>query len=160
MLTDYAAQPQSGADGDGQRQPENGALSFDPDLVCLHLLQVQRSLLYRRFMHRTTMETGSLLPISYCAFVKTECGNDRLNRAAVGQQRNHLTEELSRILPPIERRPFRLSKCSLTDTTLVAPFLPTMDAYAATTHNASCRTALVGAEYLGRVHESTLLVFR
>ena len=102
---DYAAEPQSGADHDGQGDPDDAALLLDSQFIHLHLAEVTRggdALL----MHGPAMQAGTLLPVGDGTLIERESRNDGLRRTAVRQQGDDLGEAFIRVAQAVKGRAF------------------------------------------------------
>lgn len=107
---DGPAEPQARGHTEGQRHRQDAALGLDPDLVGLYLLQVHRVVFKYLLVQGLTMPAGRLLPVGYGTFPASSAGQaiesigllDGGRWGAVGQERDHLADELVVVLAAIE----------------------------------------------------------
>ena len=112
LATDHPAQPQPRRRRQCQGHPDLAADLLDPQLVRLHMLEVELSLLHQVLVHPLAVLPGLRQPACHRSFIEPERGDDGLRRAARGQQRQHQGQQLGRLVQPIEGRADPLSERS------------------------------------------------
>jgi hypothetical protein len=151
VCTDLTGTPQPGADHPRQRHPDHAPLLLDPDLVGLHLPEVAWRL-DQVLRHRLALDTRPPQPMRHRPFVKPTRDDDRLQRTAVGDERDHERHGLGRAPQAIERRALcgseRLVACRAQE----PPVRTRMDANIALSHLAPGGTHHIRAAYGGGVH--------
>jgi hypothetical protein len=154
----HAAQPQAPLDHQGHGHPHHLALFFDTNLIGLHLTDFPW-LLDQVFVHSLAVLPGPLVPVPDSSLIQAKGGNNRLHRAAMGQQRHHHRHHVLGFLQSVEWRPFRLRKRLAADVTDVTSFLPTMDTDLASSQSSSSGAVHIGAKYLLWVHHRNPSLF-
>src|ERR671939_696261 len=108
-------------------------------------------------MHPLTVLTRAVQPTGDRPLVQAEGDDDRLDGAAMCQQRHHQDHQRRSVMQAKEHRPSRLGEARLTDIAVIASIGPTVDADVALAYLASCATGQVGAELRLWVHERLFL---
>ena len=110
--TDHPAQPQARWGRQRERHPDLAADLLHPQLVRLHVLEVDLPLLHQVLMDPLAVPSGFQAPARHRPLIEPECRHNRLRRAAMTQQRDDQHRQLNRLVQPIERRVNRLSERS------------------------------------------------
>src|SRR5215831_14219547 len=104
LFADLPGQPQPRADCYCQRHPTDLALLLNADLIGLHLPQVPR-LFDHVFLHGLGGSTRPCKPAGHGPLVEAKSHHNSLQRTAMGHQREHEADRLSRGPQPVEGRP-------------------------------------------------------
>jgi hypothetical protein len=144
--TDHPSQPQPGIDLNGHCHPQYPALDLGADLVCLHLPQIAW-LLYQMLVNILTLFPAPPLPTQYRALIQTKGHDDRLNRAAVGQQGHDYDDQILRRPQAVERSPFGLGKGLVALVASVAMVFLAMHTNVSFANLSPCRTSEIRAKY-------------
>jgi len=151
-----AAEPQPCGHLDRHGHPDDGALELDPQFIGLHLPESPRRL-DQVLVHSVAVPAGPIEPVGDRAFVEAEGGDDGLDGAAVGEQRDDKRDSLSRGAQAVKGRTAALGEGLATlpaeETTL---FLG-MHADVAFTRLPSGRTVHIRTECLCGVHDGSPL---
>ena len=123
LTADHPTQPQPCWHRQGQGHPDLGADLLHPQLVGLHMLDIDLPLLHQVRVDPLAVLAGTREPARHRPLIEPERRHDRLRRAAMAQQRQHQHRQLGRPVQPIERRVARLSERSAgtADTGTAAP---------------------------------------
>ncbi len=148
VRADESAQPQPRRHGYRHRHPQLAAGQLHPKLVGLHVAQIHPPLLYNGPMHRLAVFPGSLLPVGDGALIEAEGSHDRLDGAAVTEQRHHEHDHIGACLQAVEGRTLGGSKGLATQLADVAPLLRAVNANVALADLPSCGTVGIVAEFL------------
>src|SRR5215813_3944243 len=151
MGTDLAREPQARLDHHRQRHPDDAPLGLDADLIGLDVSEIP-GLLDQMLLHGLALAAGTCLPRRDCPLVKPKGHDDRLQWAAVCQERQHEHHGLGWCPQAVERRPFRCGEGLAALRAEEAFVLARMDTNIALTALASGRTRRIRAECCGGVH--------
>ena len=151
LLTDFASEPQAGADHHRQSHPHDAPLFLDADLVGLHLPEGPRSLDHM-FLDRLALYACPLQPGGYGPLIHAESDNDGLQGAPVRHQGHDPGHRVRRSPQTIKRRASGGGEGLVTLGTDEAFLLTRVDANVALAGLASGRTRQIGAEDGRGVH--------
>jgi len=152
LRADRAAQPQPGGHGQGQRHPHPLAHQLHPQLVGLHVLQVELPLLHQVGVDRPAVRPGSREPGRHGTFIEPEGRDNRLRWTAMAQQGQHERHLVGRAAQPVEGRARRGREGPPARVADIALLRLAMHADVALPHLPSGRAAGVVTELLPRVH--------
>ena len=92
--THHSTQPQTRRDHHRESHPRHHATRFHPNLVGLHVDQIELSLLDDGLMHSLTLFARAVAPRSHGAFIQSIGLHNRLHRASKGQERDDNDHQL------------------------------------------------------------------
>jgi hypothetical protein len=121
-------------------------MPFHPDLIGLHVFQIEICLHHLILMHRLAVLSRSLLPSGHRAFIQSEGVNNGLSRAAIREQRHDKDDEIFRLASSLKHRSSMRAKRLPTAFTLVALALLPMTDQITFPCFPSCRTVPVRAK--------------
>ena len=133
------------------RHPDDATLGLDADLIGLDVPEIP-GLLDQMLLHGLALVASTCLPRCDRPLVKPKGHDDRLQRAAVRQERQHERHGLGWRPQAVERRPFRRGEGLAALRADEAFVLARMDANIALAALASGRTRRIRAECGGGVH--------
>jgi hypothetical protein len=144
--TEHPSQPQPGLDLNGHCHPEYPALDLGTDLVRLHLPQIP-GLLYQVLVNILTLLPAPPLPTQHCALIQAKGHDDRLNRAAEGQQGYDNDDQILGCPQAVEGGPLGLSKRLAAHVASKATVFLAMHANVSFANLSPCGTSRIGAKY-------------
>jgi hypothetical protein len=149
---DDTADPKAGRHHDGQCHPHDATPNFHPNLIGLHLHQIQFAPADEMGVDRFTVDARSLPPVLNGPFIKAIRRHYRRNRTAIRQQHQHDYDKLRCGPQAIKDRPVTRGEGIVTDSATIPSFWLTMHMNVARTDFPSCRTRQLGAKYCFWVH--------
>lgn len=145
VWAERAAKPQSSTDHQCERHPQHTRLGSDMHFVGLNLPQIAQ-LNDLCMMQRLGMRSGDVDPLAYGLGLQREGGLNRRDGTAIGNQGQHLRDDLFVGTPAKERCTVPGAKRLGTDQAAIALAFLAMNANIPVTDLPACRTSQVGAK--------------
>src|SRR6478672_7993213 len=121
-------------------------MAFHADFVGLHMLQVERCLHHRCFMHLLTVLSCSFLPSRYGALIQPECVHNRLPRTPGAEQGADHHDQLFCLAQALKHGPLMRAEGLSARPAFLSLALFSMTHQVACPDFPSCRTLLIGAK--------------
>ncbi len=148
----HPSQPQACRDHHRSTHPGKHLAPFHPDLIGLHLHEIQLPLVHHRLMDLLAMVPCSISPTCPRAFVQAKRLHDCLDRTALRQQRHHDHNQRLRFAQSLKDRAcLRAKRPPARLTAIPCPFLPVAD-HIALSDFPSCLAGWIRAKYLRSIH--------
>jgi hypothetical protein len=144
--------PESGRDHHRQAHPGDPLAPFDPDLIGLHVPQIELTLPHDRFVDALALLSCPISPVGHGPFIQPKRLDDRLHGTSIGHQRDHDHDQLDWLAQPKEHGPAPFTKRLSTHFAAIPTPLFVMNRHRSLSGFASCRTRLILAKWLRRVH--------
>jgi hypothetical protein len=146
--THHPTQPQARRDHYRQSHPRHHAARFHPDLVGLHVDQIELSLLDNGLMYALTLFASAVAPGSHRPFIQSIGLHNRLHRASKGQKRDDNDYQLPCGTQSLKHGAAASAEGVLADPTTIALSLAIVDRDIALSNLASCATRQIRAKLL------------
>jgi hypothetical protein len=145
-LGDDSSEPKTGADFHTHSHPESLPLSLDSQFIALDLAQLTRSF-DQMLLHRLSLLSSTRQPVNHSAFVKVKSRDDSLNRAAVSEQGDDLSDDLLLSAKTVKGSPQARGESLFAEVADEATLFDGMNADVALGCVSSGRAVEVGAKY-------------
>ncbi len=149
---DHPTHPQARRHHHGQAHPCDHLTAFHPNFIGLNVHQIQLSLLYDVLMHLVTRHSCSITPISNGPLIQAKGMDNGLDRASIRQEGDNNNHQVHGLAQPLKHRSPTRTERLFAHRTPIALSRAIMDRDRAHSALASCRTRLVRAKYVRRVH--------
>jgi hypothetical protein len=125
---------------------------FDPDLICLHMDQIQGGLLDESLMEFLTVMPGTITPVGNSPFIKAVSMDNSLNWATICEQGDYHHNKLCGLAQPFHHGSSSSAKGVPTPRAPIPSAFRIMNTNVACPALASCGTRQIGAKLSGRLH--------